>query len=697
MPDFIQFMGETVDVDQGFLELERMKCEESLSIFLQHAWKHIDPAPFVGGWVIDAVAEHLEAVCDGDIRRLLIHIPPRSSKSSIISVAFPAWVWAQRREGPISGPRVPFLHASYAFTLSLRDSIKCRRLLQSNWYQRLWGDRFQLSDDTNRAVRFGNTKGGERLITSIGAGVTGEGGNCFMAGTAITMPSRMYESPFHYRSIEYVEVGETVISADPLTGRLVEDKVVAVQKKENCKIVELKTISNRHIYCTPDHRFWSPSRGGWSAASYLQNGDIVFGQTHDHVVASVEERSPSVAVYDLQTERYHNFFAEQMLVHNCIIIDDPNAANEVLSEAVIKTTNEDWWDGTMSTRLNDPKTGAFVVVQQRLGEEDLSGHILSKDKGEWTHLMLPMRYEPNRSFVTSIGWKDPRTQEGELLWPERFGEQEIRTLESDLGKWRASGQLQQRPEPAGGGIIKREWWNLWPPEGEPLDANGKPTRIVQFPAFDFIIASLDTAYTEKTMNDPSALSIWGVFSGDTVAHEVKLDEAGNTTRAYVETSTRIMLIHCWSEHLELHPLVQKVAKSCGPVVKGGFNVDKLLIEDKAAGHSVAQELRRLFSNEPYSIQLINPKAADKMARLYSVQNLWEKGMIYAPDRPWSEMMIAQCGTFPNAKHDDLVDTASMALRHMRDIGLLIHGDERQAEAEESMRYRGRPLAPLYPV
>ena len=558
MPDFIQFMGEEVEVESALLEIERMKCEESLGHFLRASWKHIDPAPFTTGWVIDAVAEHLEAVCDGQIKRLIINIPPRCSKSSIVSVAFPAWTWAQRHQGPTSGPKVPFLHASYAFTLSLRDSIKCRRLIQSPWYQKMWGDRFQLSDDQNRAVRFGNTQGGERLITSIGAGVTGEGGN---------------------------------------------------------------------VLC----------------------------------------------------------------------IDDGNAANEVLSEAVIKTTNEDWWDGTMSTRLNDPKTGAFVVVQQRLGEEDLSGHILSKDKGEWTHLMLPMRYEPNRSFVTSIGWKDPREAEGELLWPERFGEQEIRTLESDLGKWRSSGQLQQRPEPAGGGIIKREWWNLWPPEGEPVDANGKPTRIVQFPPFDFIIASLDTAYTEKTMNDPSALSIWGVFSGDTVAHEVKLDEAGNTTRAYVETSTRIMLIHCWSEHLELHPLVQKVAKSCGPVGKGGFNVDKLLIEDKAAGHSVAQELRRLFQNEPYSIQLINPKAADKMARLYSVQNLWEKGMIYAPDRPWAEMMIAECGTFPHAKRDDLVDTASQALRHMRDIGLLIHGEERQAEAEESMRYRGRPLQRLYPV
>lgn len=548
----IEWNGHKVDVDRALMEITREECEESLTTFLMHAWRFIDPAPFKPGWVIDAIAEHLEAVADGDIKRLCISVPPRCSKSSIISVAFPAWVWAQAHKGPISGPGASFLCASYAHSLALRDSVKCRRLIKSTWYQRMWGERFQITSDQDMKMRFQNTQRGERLITSVDAGVTGEGADC-------------------------------------------------------------------------------------------------------------------------------------------IIIDDGNSAKEILSEAVIQATNEDWWDGAMSTRLNDPKTGAYVNVQQRLGESDLTGHILEKDKSaEWTYLCLPMRFEPERSFITSIGWEDPRMTPGELLWPERFGEEEVHRLEVNLGTWRAAGQLQQRPEPKGGGIIKRDWWQTWPPEGETFDAKGNSLKPVQNPNCSFIVASLDTAYTEKTMNDPSALTIWGVFAGDPMAQEVRASDE-HSVRVYTETSTRVILLHAWTKHLEIHPLVNMVAKSCKD-----FRVDKLLIEDKAAGHSVAQELRRLFSNEDFAIQLINPRNLDKMARLYSIQHLFEEGMIYAPDRTWAEAVITEVAAFPNGRHDDLTDTVSQGLRHLRDIGLLQRGVEITADVTESVRHTGRPPQRLYP-
>jgi len=142
---------------------------------------------------------------------------------------------------------------------------------------------------------------------------------------------------------------------------------------------------------------------------------------------------------------------------NVGIIDDPNGAQDATSEAVIESTIE-WFDNAMSTRLNDLKTGAFVIIQQRLAENDLTGHILEKQVGDWTHLCLPMKFERDRSFTTVIGWEDPRKEEGELLWPDRFGETEVRMLEKTLGPWAAAGQLQQRPEPKGGGVIKRDWW-----------------------------------------------------------------------------------------------------------------------------------------------------------------------------------------------------------------------------------------------
>jgi len=531
-----------IDPKRQLLDLDAADCQDSLYEFYKAAWPFIDSAPWVDSWAIDAVAEHLQAVIDGQLRKLLINISPRCSKSGLVSVALLPWCWAQPRITPVSGPGVPFLYSSYANQLSLRDSVKCRRLIESNWYQERWGNRFALVSDQNTKSRFTNSKGGERLITSVDGATTGEGA--------------------------------------------------------------------------------------------------------------------------------------QILVG-----DDLNAANEAFSDASIKATT-DWWDSVASTRLNDPKTGAFIVIQQRLAENDISGHILEKNTGEWCHLMIPMRYEPDRSFVTQIGWKDPRTVAGELMWPERFGEEEVVSLERALGPMIANGQLQQRPEPAGGGIIPRDYWKLWERD--------------TFPPMDYVLASLDTAYTEKASNDYSALTIWGVFSADTTAHANRVidRETGRpleTGRTYNEGAPKVMLMMGWQDRLELHKLVEKVAKSCTDL-----KVDLLLIEAKAAGHSVAQEIRRLYANEKFGVQLFDPKSQDKLSRLFSIQHLFAEGLVFAPDRKWADMVITQVAQFPYAKFDDLTDTVSQAMRHLRDNGLISRAPERAANLAELQRYRGRE-EPLYPV
>lgn len=569
----LELDGRQIDIERQLAELDRADCEDSLYTFLKHAWKYIDASPFTEGWPIKAIAEHLQAVVDGDIRRLIINIPPRMGKSSITSCAFPAWCWAQPFASPTCGPGVQFLHASYAQQLSLRDSVKCRRLIESPWYRQLWGDRFKLTSDQNTKGRFDNDKNGSRLSTSVGSALTGEGGSI-------------------------------------------------------------------------------------------------------------------------------------------IVVDDPNAAQEAHSEATIASTIE-WWDSALSTRLNDPKTGAFVVIQQRLSEEDLTGHIMSKDQGEWTHLCLPMRYEWQRHSYTSIGWHDPRgldeddeplvevapdgerlavspeaqiileDKEGELLWPDRFGETEVAILERQLGPWAAAGQLQQRPEPKGGGIIKREWWQPWTSE--------------IYPNMDLIIATLDTAYTTKTNNDPSAMTVWGVFTSD-VSVQAPTHAGGRHgemlqyARAYTETAPRVMLMEAWQGRYELHDLVTKVAVTCRKM-----KVDVLLIENKAAGYSVAQEIRRMYGFEKFGVQMFDPKSQDKLARLYSVQHLFAEGLVFAPIKQWAEMVISQVGQFPKGKHDDLVDTVSMAMRHLRDTGAIIRGDEWQAEVEDSLSFKGNNSLPaLYP-
>jgi predicted phage terminase large subunit-like protein len=317
----------------------------------------------------------------------------------------------------------------------------------------------------------------------------------------------------------------------------------------------------------------------------------------------------------------------------------------------------------------------------------MTGHILSKSAGDWVHLCLPMRYEPERSFHTIIGWKDPRTVPGQLLWPERFGEPEVKGLETWMGPWRAAGQLQQRPEPRGGGVIKREWWKLW--------------ERKEWPPMDYIIGCLDTAYTLATMNDPSGMIVWGIFSGEALGTATTILDPEDPKRQrliYIDRSEgqpspKAMLCHAWTERYEFHELIKKVVATAKLL-----KIDLLLIENKAAGISVAQEIRRLYSNEKFGVQLFDPKSQDKFARLVSVQHLFQEGLIYAPDTKFAEDVITQVGQFPRAKHDEYVDLTSMGLRHLRDGGLLTRLPERMQELEESKRFMGRNQAqPLYPV
>jgi len=318
---------------------------------------------------------------------------------------------------------------------------------------------------------------------------------------------------------------------------------------------------------------------------------------------------------------------------------------------------------------------------QRLGEGDLSGHILDRYGEDCVHLCLPMRFESERKCVTVIGFEDPREEDGELLWRERLGVDGdkfeaiplIADFESNEFLW--AGQYQQRPAPRGGGIIKRDWWQNWPDE--------------RYPSCEYVLASLDTAYTEKQENDASALTIWGLFR----------DGNGNP---------KLILMYAWEGRLTLHDLVVGVHTMCSTGDKPEaeieeaervlgvryvprFPVDRLIIETKASGISVIQELERLYSGRgDFGVEGVDPsKWGDKTARMYAVQHLFSDGMIYAPDRKFADMVISNVSVFPKGAHDDLSDSVSLALRYLRLSGLLQRKEEHSREVSERMQFKSR--------
>lgn len=150
-------------------EKSRLKCEVSFHEFVKQAWKQVEgKRPFVDGWHIQAICEHLEAVTYGDIRYLLINIPPGCCKSTLVSVLWPVWTWIAR-------PEIRFICASYAASLSIRDAIKARRVIQSPWFQQRWGHIFRLTKNTED--RYENDQKGYRISTSVDGTSTGEGGD----------------------------------------------------------------------------------------------------------------------------------------------------------------------------------------------------------------------------------------------------------------------------------------------------------------------------------------------------------------------------------------------------------------------------------------------------------------------------------------------------------------------------------------
>lgn len=199
-------------------------------------------------------------------------------------------------------------------------------------------------------------------------------------------------------------------------------------------------------------------------------------------------------------------------------------------------------------------------------------------------------------------------------------------------------------DPEDYGIVKRSWFRLW-------DAN-RP-----FPQFIYILQSYDCAYTDKTSNDPTACSVWGIF------------------RPSDDSPLCAMLIDCWEDHLAYPDLRPKIIDEYKSIYgEPGKKVDLVLVEDKASGISIIQDLQR--ANIP--VRAYNPGRADKTQRLHLVANIIAHGRVYIPEsmvhrgqpRDWAEPLVSQVCSFPEAEHDDLTDTMSQALRLLRDMSFL---------------------------
>ena len=368
-----------------------------------------------------------------------------------------------------------------------------------------------------------------------------------------------------------------------------------------------------------------------------------------------------------------------------LILDDPHSVEKAESQSDRERAVRRFREGAIN-RLNDQQRSAIVVIMQRLNEGDISGEIL--DSGmDYVCVILPMEYEKSRHCSTEIGFEDPRTRDGELLAPQRFSQETVDGLKRDMGTYAYAGQYQQRPAPRGGGIFPYNGWEYW--EREIAAKYGKSEN--QFPDMDFILAICDTAFTEKQENDFTAMVVLGVWT-DTMQLQ------------------NIMLMHFWQKRLKFAAAVEEIVKSARKA-----KADRLLVENKASGISIYQEMVRLTREEQFPIQLIDPKNEDKQARAETVSQFFgedkedgsrRKGLVYAParlqdngavwPREWADELMSQAASFPKGKHDDGVDAMVHGLRYLRARGLIRKTSEIVMEEHRTLLASATAPRPLYP-
>jgi len=313
-----------------------------------------------------------------------------------------------------------------------------------------------------------------------------------------------------------------------------------------------------------------------------------------------------------------------------LIIDDPHSEQEAALAAgnpEIYQKVYEWYTSGPRQRLQPG--GAIVIVMTRWGEADLTGRVLQdamkREKGEeWELIELP-------AIMPS----------GNPLWPEFWSIDELEALKEELpvSKWNA--QYQQKPTGEEGALVKREWWKIWERERPPV--------------CEYVIQSWDTAFTKSERSDYSACTVWGVFHMDEDPKNVN-----------------VILLEAYQERLEFPELKEKAFEM--------YNIwepDTCIIEAKAAGSPLIFEMRRMG----VPVQEYTPvRGNDKFVRINSVTDLFRSGKVWAPDTRWAHELIEQMAAFPNAAHDDLVDSSTQALIRFRQGGFLrLNTDETEEQ------------------
>ena len=298
-----------------------------------------------------------------------------------------------------------------------------------------------------------------------------------------------------------------------------------------------------------------------------------------------------------------------------ILIDDPLKPEDARSKALRQACNE-WFVHTLYSRLNDKRSGAIVIIMQRLHEDDLVGHVLGQEP--WEVVSFPAIAEADEVHAIETIW-EPRCftrRPGEALHPEREPLDTLERIRRTIGEYNFAGQYQQAPAPLGGGLVKAAWFKRY--------------REDELPArFDRIVQSWDTANKATELSDFSVCTTWGI------------------------RDKKVYLLGLLRQRLEYPALKRAVREQ-----QNLYRATEVLIEDKASGTQLIQEL---IADGCYGVTRYQP-TADKIMRMHAQTAMIENGFVSIPESaPWLAEYLHEMTVFPNGKHDDQVDSTAQFL------------------------------------
>ena len=325
---------------------------------------------------------------------------------------------------------------------------------------------------------------------------------------------------------------------------------------------------------------------------------------------------------------------------NLLVIDDPHSEQDLKSGSKLPFEQSWSWYQT-GPRQRLMWGGAIIVVMTRWGQLDLTAKLIeyqtaNPEADQWEVVEFP-------AILPS----------GKALWPEKWPIEELLKTKATLQPRYWNAQYQQEPTSDSVALIKREMWKIWEEE-EPPDC-------------EFVIQSWDTAHDTKTSSDYSACTTWGVW----------YNEQENNT-------PHVILLDAFKDRMEF-PELKKVALEH----YNGWKPDAFIVEKKAAGAPLIQELR----NMGIPVQEFSPsRGNDKMVRVNAVADLFASGRVWAPDTRWAQEVVEEIAAFPVGAHDDYVDTTTQALLRFRQ-GRFISTD--LDEVEPKKQFKGRRYAAYY--